>query len=138
MRIELKYNSKELEKFGILNFCDLYEPYKNVTLFNDFLMFDSLMIVDDRFTEGLTDTEIANLGNKLEYTFWKQDFGSDATKGRSKTRLKNYIKVKKLDKTFIYLKNMIIKKFDELFKDCDENYPIVCWELKKVIGFTIV
>ncbi|BFO65352.1 hypothetical protein [Chryseobacterium sp. KCF3-3] len=125
MRIELKYNSKELEKFGILNFCDLYEPYKNVTLFNDFLMFDSLMIVDDRFTEGLTDTEIANLGNKLEYTFWKQDFGSDATKGRSKTRLKNYIKVKKLDKTFIYLKNMIIKKFDELFKDCDENYPIV-------------
>lgn len=126
MRIELKYNSKELEKFGILNFCDLYDPQKNVILFNDFLMkFDSLMIVDDRFTESLTDIEIANLGNKLEYTFWKRDFGSDATKGRSKTKLKNYIKTKKLDKTFTYLKNMIIQKFDELFKDCGDSYPVV-------------
>ncbi len=126
LRIELKYSSKELEKFGILNFCDLYDPHKNIALFNDFIKkFDYLVIVDDRFTEGLNDTEIANLGNKLEYSFWKQDFGSDATKGRSKTRLKNYIKAKKLDKTFKYLKNMIIQKFDELFKDCDENYPIV-------------
>ncbi|MGK6342454.1 hypothetical protein ACMGDK_09460 [Chryseobacterium sp. DT-3] len=125
LRIELKYNTKELEKFGILNFCDLYDPHKNIALFKDFIKkFDFLMIVDDRFTEGLADEDIANLGNKLEYTFWKRDFGSDATKGRSKVRLKNYIKAKKLDKTFIYLKNKIIQKFDELFKDCENSYPI--------------
>ncbi len=46
------------------------------------------MIVDYRFTEGFNDIEIANLGNKLEYSFWKQDFGSDATKRRNKTKLK--------------------------------------------------
>lgn len=126
MRIEIKYDSKQLKKFGVLTFCDLYDPHKNLELFRDFLeKFDNLMIVDDRFLEDLSEEEIANLGNKLEYSFWKKDFGSDSTKGRTKMRLKEYIRKRELDKTFKYLKNKIVEKFDELFKDCDANYPII-------------
>ena len=35
-------------------------------------VYEKLIIVDYRFEENLTENEIANLGNKLEYTYWKR------------------------------------------------------------------
>ncbi|KIC61722.1 hypothetical protein [Chryseobacterium taiwanense] len=126
LRVELKYNTKELKKLGIINFLDLYNPNKNLGLFNDFMKkFDDLIIIDDRFTEGLSKEEIANLGNKLEYSYWKRKDFSESTKSRHKKKLLKFIMDKKMDKKFLYIKDMIIQKFNQLFKDCNKSYPML-------------
>jgi hypothetical protein len=127
LRIELKYNSKGLrsKNLGINNIDDLYDPKKIELLYEDFLIkFAQLIIVDDRFTQGLSKQEIANLGNKLEYTYWKRKDISASTISRHKISLKNYIEDNSLNKMFKYLRKEIIKKFDELFKDCEGSIPI--------------
>ncbi|MDX8567364.1 hypothetical protein OZ668_05180 [Elizabethkingia sp. HX XZB] len=125
LRIELKYNFKELKKLGIYTFNDLYDPFTNYSLFKDFRnKFEKLLIVDDRFTENLTNEEIANLGNKLEYTYWKRKDFAESTKYRHKRNLLEFIKDKKLNKKFEYLQAKIIQKFSQLFKDCDGIVPV--------------
>ena len=128
LRIELKYNTKQLnhKKIGIFNFFDLYDPYKNYLLFKDFLeVYEKLIIVDYRFEENLTENEIANLGNKLEYTYWKDRTDiSDSAKYRNKKKFLKYLPDKNLNKNFVYLKNKILEKFNLLYKDCDGALPI--------------
>ena len=126
LRIEIKYNHKQLKHkdLGITTFLDLYDPKKLQALFLDFLKrFDQLIIVDNRFTSNLSKTEKEYLGNQLEYTYWNRNFGSDSTKNRHKKKFREFIRDKNLMTIFCYLKQKIIDKYDELFKDC-EGTPI--------------
>lgn len=125
LRCELVLNTRELKKLKIDSFLDLYDPIKQLEIFNFFRScYSKLLVVDNRFTAGLSDEQIDSLGNKLEPTYYLRDDVSSKTIYRQKKKLEDYIKTQKLDKTKNYLMKMIDNKFNELFKDCDGNTPI--------------
>lgn len=122
LRMEIKYNHKQLKhkNLGIITFLDLYKPKKIELLFNDFIKrFEKLIIVDDRYTSTLSKNEIEYLGNQLEYTTWNRSFSSDSTKYRHKNKFREFIKKKNMTTTYHYLKQKIIDKYHQLFRDCE-------------------
>lgn len=120
IRIEIIFKAKELKRLDIINICDLYEPKKIKKLFSDFLhKFNHLVIVDDRFNNDLNVSEVASLGNILEPSYWKQNFGCNKTKTRKYRKLKEYVVKKKLNNTSNYLREKLQQKFNEIFIDCE-------------------
>ncbi|MBV7441094.1 hypothetical protein KRX57_06640 [Weeksellaceae bacterium TAE3-ERU29] len=121
IRIEIKYNSKELKKLKIIDYYDLYEPEKVKNLFNDFKeKFEHFIIVDTRFNNKLSKQEIESIGNKLEYSYWKRKDISYSTKYRHKKQFFSLLKEKGLTNISELLKEKISQKINLLSESCKD------------------
>lgn len=127
LRIEVKYlTSKEFNKFGIFNICDLKDLNKIKLLFDDFIdKFEKLTIIDSY--KGNLSTCRIDRGNLIKYTnpnYWN-DTRVNSSKGTFYNRMKRFNMILESNNLLTIknrLRELIIEKYNYLANpDCNDN-----------------